>query len=83
MPIFSEIRKSKGFNIPRLCVAAEISNSTVYRLEHGQPVSLLSAGRACQALGLPIDPEQPVREQFAKYGIVLTQNEKKGGQKIG
>lgn len=75
MNTFQQLRRSKGFSIPQLAVSAEISTSSVYRLEHDKPVSLLTAGRACQALGLSIDPNKPAADEFKRYGIVLTENE--------
>lgn len=73
MATFSQLRQASGFSIPAFCDKAKISVSTLSRIEHGSPVSLISAGKALAALGIQINLDNPkVAEQFLKYGIKTT-----------
>lgn len=81
MNTFAAIRQAKGYSVARLCFEADISNSTVARLERGEAVSMITAGVICEKLGLVIDVDKPLAPQFASYGIRVSNVEKKRGGK--
>lgn len=62
-PTFSDVRLSRGYSNVVFCQLAQISPSTLSKLENGWPVSRLSAGKALRALGLSFNDVK---------GIVLT-----------
>lgn len=78
---FANIRKAKGYTAAKLCYEADISNSTVARIERGDAVSMVTAGVVCEKLGLAIDVDKPLAPQFARYGIKVSEVEKKRGGK--
>jgi transcriptional regulator with XRE-family HTH domain len=52
MTSFKQLRRAKGLNNVSFCQKAGISPSTLSALENGKPVSLLTAAKACNALGV-------------------------------
>lgn len=52
MASFADLRQARGYNAEQFCAKAGISFSSLYRIEHDIPVSLLVAGRAAAGLGV-------------------------------
>ena len=60
MTKLKRIRESLGFNQVRLAAMTGLSVVTLYRMEHGLPVSRRTKGRVAMALKVPISELEAV-----------------------
>lgn len=54
-PTVRQLRQARGYSNMEFCNLAGISISTLSRLENGQAISRITAGKACRALGVNIE----------------------------